>query len=122
MHSAPAGEIGLRDQRELDRREDGTAVDRRDHDVRGRALFGEHLLDARLRAAALGGNEDLEAVGLQRVDAAREPFTVSDNRVERTCREYGILYKHNTTFLSAVRSHYNWLREMGRAPILAARS
>ena len=42
--------------------------------------------------------------------------------VERTCREYGILYKHNTTFLSAVRSHYNWLREMGRAPILAARS
>jgi linoleoyl-CoA desaturase len=38
--------------------------------------------------------------------------------VERTCREYGIRYKHNTTFLGAVRSHYNWLREMGRAPIL----
>ena len=42
--------------------------------------------------------------------------------VERTCREYGIVYKHNATFLGAVRSHYNWLREMGREPILAARS
>lgn len=39
--------------------------------------------------------------------------------VERTCREYGILYKHNATFLGAVRSHYNWLRQMGRAPAVA---
>ncbi len=37
--------------------------------------------------------------------------------VERTCRDFRIPYKHNATFLGAVRSHYNWLREMGRAPI-----
>ena len=37
--------------------------------------------------------------------------------VEQTCREFGVEYKYNRTLLSAVRSHYRWLREMGRAPI-----
>lgn len=37
--------------------------------------------------------------------------------VEQTCREFGVEYKHNRTLLSAVRSHYSWLRAMGRAPI-----
>jgi linoleoyl-CoA desaturase len=36
--------------------------------------------------------------------------------VERTCREFGVSYKHNETFLSALLSHYGWLRAMGRAP------
>jgi linoleoyl-CoA desaturase len=36
--------------------------------------------------------------------------------VEQTCREFGVVYKHNETLLGAVRSHYNWLRAMGRAP------
>jgi len=36
--------------------------------------------------------------------------------VEQTCREFGIEYKHNRTFSSALRSHYDWLREMGRPP------
>jgi linoleoyl-CoA desaturase len=40
--------------------------------------------------------------------------------VEQTCREFGVEYKHNKTLLSAVRSHYNWLRAMGRAPIPAS--
>jgi linoleoyl-CoA desaturase len=41
--------------------------------------------------------------------------------VEQTCREFGVRYKYNTTFLSALRSHYRWLREMGRpdAPVVA---
>jgi linoleoyl-CoA desaturase len=39
--------------------------------------------------------------------------------VEQTCREFGVAYKHNRTLLSAVRSHYGWLRAMGRAPIAA---
>lgn len=34
--------------------------------------------------------------------------------VEQTCREFGVPYKHNDTFLSALRSHYRWLRAMGR--------
>ena len=40
--------------------------------------------------------------------------------VEQTCREFGVEYKHNRTLFSAVRSHYNWLREMGRAPVPAS--
>jgi linoleoyl-CoA desaturase len=36
--------------------------------------------------------------------------------VEVTCREFGVRYNYNRTFLSALRSHYCWLREMGRAP------
>lgn len=42
--------------------------------------------------------------------------------VEQTCREFGIEYKHNTTFLSALRSHYDWLREMGARPAAATAS
>jgi len=34
--------------------------------------------------------------------------------VETTCREYGVRYKSNTTVLSALGSHYRWLRAMGR--------
>jgi len=37
--------------------------------------------------------------------------------VEQTCREFGVEYKYNRTLLSAVRSHYSWLRAMGRAPL-----
>jgi linoleoyl-CoA desaturase len=36
--------------------------------------------------------------------------------VEQACREFGVEYKHNRTLLGAVRSHYRWLRAMGRAP------
>ena len=36
--------------------------------------------------------------------------------VEQTCRDFGISYKYNDTFLGALRSHYAWLRAMGRAP------
>jgi linoleoyl-CoA desaturase len=34
--------------------------------------------------------------------------------VEQTCREFGVSYKHNPTFLVALRSHYRWLRALGR--------
>jgi linoleoyl-CoA desaturase len=34
--------------------------------------------------------------------------------VEQTCREFGVHYKHNPTFLVALRSHYRWLRALGR--------
>ena len=42
--------------------------------------------------------------------------------VEQTCREFGVEYKHNRTLLRAVRSHYGWLRAMGRAPDPAPRA
>ena len=34
--------------------------------------------------------------------------------VRETCREYGVDYHEHPTFHSALRSHYRWLREMGR--------
>jgi linoleoyl-CoA desaturase len=40
--------------------------------------------------------------------------------VEEVCREFGVKYKHNATLVSAVRSHYRWLRSMGRVPPVAA--
>jgi linoleoyl-CoA desaturase len=40
--------------------------------------------------------------------------------VEQACRDFGVEYKYNRTFLSALRSHYSWLREMGRAPLPTA--
>jgi linoleoyl-CoA desaturase len=36
--------------------------------------------------------------------------------VEQACREFGVAYKHNTTMSGALRSHYRWLRELGREP------
>jgi linoleoyl-CoA desaturase len=36
--------------------------------------------------------------------------------VEQTCRDFGVEYRHNPSFLAALRSHYRWLREMGRPP------
>jgi len=41
--------------------------------------------------------------------------------VEQTCREFGVRYKHNPTFVSALRSHYRWLRTMGRSDAATAR-
>jgi linoleoyl-CoA desaturase len=35
--------------------------------------------------------------------------------VEQTCRDYGVDYKQNATLCSALRSHYRWLRAMGRS-------
>ena len=34
--------------------------------------------------------------------------------VEKTCHEFGVRYKYNATVLSALCSHYRWLRAMGR--------
>ncbi len=40
--------------------------------------------------------------------------------VERTCHEFGIEYRSNATFATALRSHYRWLRAMGRGELRAA--
>lgn len=36
--------------------------------------------------------------------------------VEETCREFGIRYRHHPTLRESVRSHFRWLRQMGRGP------
>jgi linoleoyl-CoA desaturase len=41
--------------------------------------------------------------------------------VEQTCREFGVRYKCNRTLLSALASHYRWLRAMGRPHVPRAR-
>jgi len=40
--------------------------------------------------------------------------------VEQTCREFGVAYHYNTTFTAALRSHYYWLRALGRADPIGA--
>ena len=35
--------------------------------------------------------------------------------VEQTCQEFGVAYHYNPTFAAAFRSHYRWLRALGRA-------
>jgi len=42
--------------------------------------------------------------------------------VEKTCRKHGIEYRAFPTFGSAVRSHYRWLRAMGRTETSGAAS
>ena len=39
--------------------------------------------------------------------------------VEQTCRDFGIRYNVHESILAGLRSHFRWLREMGRAPALA---
>lgn len=34
--------------------------------------------------------------------------------VEQTCKEFGLRYRVNRTFLAGVASHFRWLRQMGR--------
>jgi len=40
--------------------------------------------------------------------------------VEAVCKEHGITYAEHRTFFGAVRAHYRWLRDMGRAPMVPA--
>jgi len=37
------------------------------------------------------------------------------NIIQKTCEEHGVQYKAHDTMWAALRSHYRWLREMGRA-------
>jgi linoleoyl-CoA desaturase len=40
--------------------------------------------------------------------------------VEATCREYGVPYRAHPTFRAGLRSHYRWLKQMGRPdPVVA---
>ncbi len=39
--------------------------------------------------------------------------------VEETCREFGIRYNVHDSVFAGLRSHFRWLREMGRAPAAA---
>jgi linoleoyl-CoA desaturase len=40
--------------------------------------------------------------------------------VEETCREYGVAYRAHPTFFAGLRSHYRWLKQMGRPEPVAA--
>ena len=56
--------------------------------VDGDALVGEDLLDAIRAAAALGRDEHLEPVALERVEPLRERVGVADDRIERARGEH----------------------------------
>jgi linoleoyl-CoA desaturase len=40
--------------------------------------------------------------------------------VEQTCKEHGIPYRFHPTFWAGLRSHYRWLKRMGRPEPVAA--
>ena len=80
---APAtGEVRFRDECEVRAGQYRAAIERGDHDVRGRTDLREDLLDPRLRAGAFGRDEHSEAVGPERVDARAEPIRVADDRIK----------------------------------------
>jgi linoleoyl-CoA desaturase len=71
--------------------------------------------DSRMACWLLGGlNFQIEHHLFPRICHVNYPAIAP--LVERTCREYGVDYKYNKTFMSALRSHYAWLRAMGRGP------
>jgi linoleoyl-CoA desaturase len=75
--------------------------------------------DSRAASWLLGGlNFQIEHHLFSRVCHVNYPAIAQ--LVERTCREFGVRYKHNRTFLAALRSHYRWLRSMGRADELGS--
>ncbi|MCE9533544.1 MAG: acyl-CoA desaturase [Planctomycetes bacterium] len=41
--------------------------------------------------------------------------------VEQTCKEYGVRYACHTSFWSGIKSHYRWLKRMGREEMAVAK-
>lgn len=69
---------------------------------------------SRLAAWLLGGlNYQIEHHLLPRICHVNFPALAPI--VEQTCRDFGVRYSEHPTFMAGVRSHYRWLREMGRS-------
>lgn len=69
---------------------------------------------SRLASWLLGGlNYQIEHHLLPRICHVNFPALAPI--VEQTCRDFGVRYSEHPTFMAGVRSHYRWLREMGRS-------
>jgi len=80
------------------------------HQVETSVDFARH---SRVAAWLLGGlNFQIEHHLFSRICHVNYPAIAP--LVEQTCREFGVVYHYNTTFLAALRSHYRWLRALGR--------
>jgi linoleoyl-CoA desaturase len=80
------------------------------HQVETSVDFARH---SRVAAWLLGGlNFQIEHHLFSRICHVNYPAIAP--LVEQTCREFGVAYHYNTTFMSALRSHYRWLRALGR--------
>lgn len=80
------------------------------HQVETSVDFARH---SRVASWLLGGlNFQIEHHLFSRICHVNYPAIAP--LVEQTCREFGVAYHYNTTFVSALRSHYRWLRTLGR--------
>jgi linoleoyl-CoA desaturase len=79
------------------------------HQVETSVDFARH---SRVASWLLGGlNFQIEHHLFARICHVNYPAIAA--LVEKTCREFGVRYNYNRTFLSALKSHYRWLRAMG---------
>lgn len=80
------------------------------HQVETSVDFARH---SRVASWLLGGlNFQIEHHLFSRICHVNYPAIAP--LVEQTCREFGVAYHYNTTFMAALRSHYRWLRALGR--------
>ena len=81
------------------------------HQIRTTVDFGRN---SRLLCWLLGGlNFQIEHHLFPRVCHIHYPAL--SRIVEKVCHEYGVRFSTHTTFAAGIRSHYRWLRHMGRA-------
>jgi linoleoyl-CoA desaturase len=86
------------------------------HQVETSVDFARH---SRVTSWLLGGlNFQIEHHLFSRVCHVNYPAIAP--LVEQTCREFGVAYHCNPSFLAALRSHYRWLRALGRADHVGA--
>ncbi len=96
------------------RMEDAWAV----HQVRTTVDFARH---SRVASWLLGGL-NFQVVHHLFPHVCHVHYPALSRIVEQTCRDYGVRYSAHASVLAGVRSHYRWLRAMGRpaaAPSLA---
>jgi len=85
------------------------------HQVETSVDFARH---SRLACWLLGGlNFQIEHHLFSRICHVNYPAIAPI--VEQTCREFGVSYHYNPTFAAALRSHYRWLRALGRGDAIA---
>jgi linoleoyl-CoA desaturase len=86
------------------------------HQVETTVDFGR---DSRVLCWLLGGlNFQIEHHLFPRVCHVHYPAL--SPIVEQTCKEYGVRYVSHTSFWAGIKSHYRWLKRMGRADEIPA--
>ena len=81
VRSTPAGEVGFGEHRELDRRKDEATFERGDIDLELQTVLVEEPADARLRAVAVGADDDAVTLLAEVGELRHEPLAATHHRV-----------------------------------------